>query len=731
MTRAWSTRESHYGRPPQPVNGEQALRPIFEPRSVGVIGASANPRKRGHQVVAALLEAGFAGPIIPVNPRGGEILGIPVVESIAEPADPPELVYVATPAATVPGVVRDCGEAGVRAAIVPAVGFKESGPEGEELERALGEAAREFGIRVVGPNTSGLLNTHAGLHMVGGEPLAPGGLAIVSQSGNVALDLMTSAARGPLGVSIYVGPGNECDVRFDEIIDFLAHHEPTKAIVMYVEGVRDGRSLCGAAMRLGRKKPLVVLKGGRSEAGTSAAKSHTGAIAGPYRVFRTAAWQSEMIEVDRSDELLPVAEALALQPATPRRDESGAGFVVISDGGGHGTIAADRFASLGIDLARLSPKTQGALEDLLGPASSASNPVDAAGAPDAAPSVLARAVKIASSDPACCGILLIGLFGGYAIRFSSSLEAEELQTAEDLAAAATGVPLVVHSLYAHRRPEALERLRSAGVPVSGSLEIAAACCAGLWRYSRYDGFALAEEGLKRRGPPSAKPRHDADPRSGWMSESETRELVTAHGVPVVPGVSCRDESEIRQLVAHRPGPWAVKAVAAPLPHKTDVGAVRLGVTGEAGALEAAEACRTAAARHVGASAVTGVLFTQMLPPPIAELLIDIRRDESFGTVLTIGFGGVLAELDPDLALRLAPFHHTQLDAMIGELKKRALLQGYRGDPPIDFTALWSLVDSLGRAFDAGELDEIELNPVFCYADGVIAVDAVARRRGAD
>lgn len=372
-----------------PKMSAHPLAPIFEPRSVGVIGASADPGKRGHQVVAALQRSGFSGPVYPVNPRGGEILGLEVAREVGEIETPPDLVYIATPAGAVPDVVAACGRAGVKGAIVPAVGFRESGEDGAELERRLVAAARETGIRVIGPNTSGLLNTHIGLHMVGGEPLAPGHLAIVSQSGNVALDLMTSAAARPIGVSIDVGPGNESDVGFHEILDFLAGHEPTRAIILYMEGVRDGRALYETARRVTAVKPIVVLKGGRSDAGERAAKSHTGSVAGSYAVFRAIARQGGMIEVEASDELLPVGEALALQPTPPLQPttpamDGGAGFVVISDGGGHATLAADRFASLGVPLAHLRSETRKALRGLLGPAASARNPVDVAGAPPTA-----------------------------------------------------------------------------------------------------------------------------------------------------------------------------------------------------------------------------------------------------------------------------------------------------------------------------------------------------------
>lgn len=722
---------------------DHPLRPLFEPRSVGVIGASADPGKRGHQVIAALLRSGFAGPIVPVNPRGGEILGLPVARSIDETDEPPELVYVATPAAAVPDVIAACGAAGVKGAIVPAVGFRESGPEGAELERRVVAAARETGIRVVGPNTSGLLNTHAGLHMVGGEPLAPGAIAIVSQSGNVALDLMTAASERPVGVSVYVGPGNECDIGFHEILDFLGQHEPTRAIVMYVEGLRDGRALYETARAVTATKPVVVLKGGRSDAGGRSARSHTGAVAGAYEVFRAAARRSGMIEVDASDELFAVAETLALQPsprllAGPGASRSGApdegisGFVILSDGGGHATLAADRFAALSVPLARLGADTRSSLRELLGPASSVTNPVDAAGAPDRAPSVLARAIEVAAADPRCAGILVTGLFGGYAIRFASSLEEEEMSAADGIAAAAAdaGVPIVVHSLYDRRAAGPLRRLRELGVPVCGSLEIAATCCGALVRRGR---DLAADESVTLAGAPTSSDRTPPEPvaiaaRDGGLSEVEARALVEARGVPVVPAVHCRTESEVRAALAGADGPWAVKAVSAALPHKTDADAVRLGLATPDEVVVAFRHCVTRAAEAAGGHAVDGALVSEMLPPPLAELLVGARRDPSFGPILTVGFGGIDVEIEPDVAIRLLPATPSDVMAMAGELRGSRLLTGHRGRPAIDLEAVVRTALAVAEILlDDPALAEIELNPVFAYADRIVAVDALARR----
>lgn len=704
-----------------------ALRPIFEPRSVAVIGASSDPDKRGYQVVAALRASGFPGSIYPVNPRGGELLGLPVCSAIEDLPEAPDLAYVARPASAAPAAVEACGRRGIAGAIVPAVGFGETGAEGAALEGELLAAARETGIRLLGPNTSGLLNTHAGLHMVGGEPLPPGRLGLVLQSGNVALDLMTAGSARPVGVSIYVGPGNETDIGFHEILDFLGTHEPTRAIAMYVEGVKDGRALYETARRVAPRKPVVVLKGGRSRRGREAARSHTGAVAGSHEVFLALARQAGMRVVERSDELLAVAETLALQPPSRAAADVGSGVVILSDGGGHATLAADRLTGLGVELARLGETSRSRLRDLLGPAAAVGNPIDCAGATDRSPAAFARALEIAVADPACTAVLMIGLFGGYAIRFADRLAAEELATADALAetAKSAGVPLVLHSLYARREPAPLARLLERDVPVFDSLETAAAAV------SARVGRRLASA-TRRTSAGAAGAERPIDPAPGdgkrrSLSESAARDLAESFGVPFVPATRCSTATEAAE--AARTGDrFSLKAISAHLPHKTEAGAVALDLAGPEAVEQAFERVRRSARSYLRdrglPEEIEGALVSPMQPPPLAQLLIGARRDPQFGPILTIGRGGTDVEVDPDVAIRALPAERTELEGALDELRLAPTLLGHRGRAPADPAPIVDIAMALGRLLlDRRELDEVELNPVFVYADRAMAIDA--------
>ena len=708
------------------------LDPLFRPRSVAVIGASRDPTKRGHQAVRALLDAGYAGRIIPVNPSGGELLGLPVTRAIEELSTSVDLALVCTPAPTVPQVLESCAERGVRAAVVLAVGFGEAGASGAALEDAVREIARRTGIRVVGPNTSGILNVPLGLNGIGIRGVRPGGLSLLVQSGNLALALLTEAAnRSEQGFSIVVGVGNETDLGFPDYLDYLAGDANTRAILMHTEGVRDGRAFLEAARRVSARKPIVLLKGARTEVGGVAARSHTGAVAGSYAVFRAALRQAGVIEVTRTDELLAVGETLASQP--PLR--SGAGIAIVSDGGGHGALAADALHERNVPLATLSSATREALRELLGPAAAVDNPVDLAGAADRDPAVFARAVEIVAADEAVGGVLVIGLFGGYHLRFDDSLRDVEAEAARAMAAGVrnTGVALIVHSLYAATDTQPLRTLREQNVSVIESLEVACRCVAALWERS-----AAAERAMQSPSPVAAPERKAAPDlflparREGRavLLETETRALLRAYWVPLLTAVFCRSAYEAAAATKKFGGPVAVRVVASGAPHKSDAGGVLLGVEGAASAFAAYERITEAVREHTRSRGIDadlrGVLVSPMIPPPVAELLVGVHRDPRFGPVLTVGVGGTLVEVHRDVALRVLPVAATEVEQMLRELRIALLLAGTRGKPAVDRTALVNLILALAQcALAEDEIEELEINPVFAYPDHAIAVDVRA------
>ena len=702
---------------------------ILNPRAVAIIGASRDPTKRGYQAVKALLAAGFTGKLFPVNPNGGEILGLRIAASLDELPTTPDLAFVCTPAESVPAVLEECALRGIPGAVVSAVGFRESGEEGLALERQILDIVQHTGLRLVGPNTSGVLNTAIGLNLVGVPDVPKGHIALLSQSGNVGLEVLNECIRDSLGLSHYVGVGNESDIAFHEYLEFLANDGNTRVVLMYVEGFRDGQRFIEVAQELSEKLPIVLLKGGRSVRGVAAARSHTGAIAGSYPVLRAALRQSGVIEVQRSDELVPVGQMLVNQPVM----RAGSGAVILTDGGGHGTLAADALAELGVELADLLPTTVERLHALLGRAANGCNPVDVAGAADRDPRILARTLEILAPDPNVGGVLLVGLFGGYSIRFSEELASAEAEAAREMAhiMAEANKPLVMHSLYANTANATLGWLRKHGVPVTGSLEISARCMRAAYSRGRF----LKSRPLPAAPPPPRRTEPPAitlarrDGRSTLM-EPEVRALLCEQGVPMVPGTLARTADAVARAVRQAGEPVALKIVSPSISHKSDAGGVALKVQGEDEARQAFRRVLDSAAQYAVAGGmvpdIRGVLVTPMLSQPVAEIIVGIKRDAQFGPVLTVGAGGIAVELFRDAAHRRLPVSRTEVLEMLEEIRLAPLLKGYRGRAAADLDALAHVILGVAACvLSHPEIEELEANPVFAYPDSAVVVDVRA------
>jgi len=698
---------------------------------VVVVGASQDPTKRGYQVVRALVEGGYQGRVHPVNPRGGELLGLPVSRSVAEVDGDPELAVVCTPGEVAPEVVAACGRRGIAGAVILAVGFRESGGRGAALERRLLAAAREGGVRVVGPNTSGLMNLHLGMDVIGIPGVRPGPLGLVTQSGNTTLSVLTEGARREIGFSTVVGLGNEMDVGFHDMVEYLGDDPDTRAILLHAEGFTQGRAFLEAARRVAHRKPLVLLKGGRSGAGGAVARSHTGAVATGYPVVRAALRQAGVIEVARSDELLAVARTLAFQPPAPSRG----GVAILSDGGGQATVAADTLEELGIPLAVLAPATRRQLRSLLGRAAAVANPVDLAGAADRDPGAFHQAARVILADPAVGGLLVIGLFGGYAVRFSPALAGAELEAARGLAGVSQerGRPLVLHSIYEDRTTPPLTLLRDAGIPVLASVETACRAMGAVMERGR--GLARSRNGasLELRSPRRRKvgrPAALVTPRNEGrilLLETEVRELLSSYPVSLVPAVFCAAPEEAAGAAKAAGGPVVLRSVSGTITHKSEAGGVELAVQGGRGAAAAFRRIRDSLhqyARGRGMEAdFRGVLVSPHLPTPVVELLAGVRIDPVFGPVLTLGAGGTAVEVLRDFSVRVLPVRKGEVLEMMDELRIAPLLRGHRGRPGVDRDALAVFVMGLSAcALEHPELAELEANPIFAGPEGVTAVD---------
>lgn len=708
------------------------LRRIFEPASIAVVGASANPTKRGYQILSGLARSGYPGPVYAVNPRGGRLLGHVLLTSVEALPHGVDLAVLCTPASTAPDLVRACGERGVGGVVVLAVGFGESGDRGTELEARLGEAARAHGVRVIGPNTSGMMNLHQGVNLIGVRNVRAGGIALLVQSGNIALGLMNEiGARTREGISVCCGLGNQVDVGFGEVLEYLGEDEHTRAVIAHVEGFTDARAFLRAAARVTPRKPVVVIKSGRTAVGARAALSHTGAVAGPYDRLRAGLAQAGVTEVRRTDQLVAVAHALASQPAAP----PGSGIAILSDGGGQNTLAVDAITESGARLATLARETRDRLREVLGPAAAVANPVDVAGAADTDPGAFARALDVLAPDPAVGIVLVVGLFGGYGIRFSDTLTVPETAAARAMAARmrAFGKAMVVHSMYATHDSRPLDAFLDAGIPVIESLEAACRATIELERRSRRGRAFHSGIGALPPAPATTPPPHPAiraaraDGRV-TLTEMEARALLAATGLAFPTG-EVADSGDAAARAAERLGcPVAVKLLSGRITHKSDAGGVVLEVTDGAAAARAFEAIVSNAHAFARAEGLPpeawSVLVTPMLPAPTAEVLIGAYRDPQLGPMLTLGSGGTHVEVLRDVTHRVLPVRPEDIEMMIGELRASPLLAGSRGRPPVYVAGIIQAAESVaGCALTWSDVAEVEVNPLFAYGDRAVPADA--------
>jgi acetate---CoA ligase (ADP-forming) len=702
-----------------------ALNRVLGAKSLAIIGASKDPAKRGYQAIRQLLSDGFAGRIFPINPKTPEILGLKAYPSVLDVEEVIDAALVCTPARLLPGILDQCGEKGIPGVVVLAAGFAEIGLEGAKLADECLAAARRNNVRIIGPNTNGVFNLHNSMNLVGVQGVEPGGIGIVSQSGNMSLALITEAKRrGGLGFSTYIGVGNQLDVRFSEYLEYFGQDQDTKAAVFYVEGFKNGRKFLDVCREVTQKKPVIIYKSGRTAAGQSAASSHTGALAGSFALTRDLLHQAGATVVEQSDKILSVAEGLSKLPVA-----GGVRVAILSDGGGHGTITTDALVEHGLNLAELSEETRARLANLLPASASLSNPVDVAGGTDENPARFADCTQVLLEDPGVDILMIIGIFGGYAMRFSESLLDIEIETTKRVAelAGRHGKPLVVQSVYGTLRPQPLEVLKDLGVPLFIWPETAVRCVAELVRYSNARRRIASSQQVVP-GPANENAVSIVsiarDEGRDSLYEYEAKTLLAAYGVTVPPHVLVRNADDLKHVTARfGEEPMAMKIVSRDILHKSDAGGVRLRVSGEDGLAENYDAIIKNARAYNPDARIDGVLVSPMARSGV-EVIIGVVHDPIFGLVIMFGLGGIFVEVLKDVSFRALPMSKVDALEMIEDIRSKKILDGVRGAPPVDKAALVDLIMKVAAVAQSHlEIAEIDLNPVIARSDGYDVVDA--------
>jgi acetate---CoA ligase (ADP-forming) len=686
-----------------------SLRPFFEPGTVAVVGASRARGKIGSEILHNLIASGFGGRLHPVHPTAGTIEGLPCYPSVAAVPGPVDLAVIAVPANRVLPVVDECIEKGVRAVCVITAGFGETNAEGRELEARLVDKIRGAGCRLIGPNCMGLLNTDPAVNLNATfSPVYPpaGRVAMSTQSGALGLAILDYARRLNIGISSFVSVGNKADVSGNDLLQYWAEDPRTSVILLYLESFGNPRKFSQIARRVGRTKPIVAVKAGRSRSGARAASSHTGALAASDAVVDALFSQSGVIRTETLEELFDVAALLANQPL-PRGRRVG----ILTNAGGPGILAADACERHGLEIASLSDATRTALRAFLPASASTENPVDMLASAPADHFKQAAAILLA--DSAVDSLLVI---------FIPPLVTEPDAVAQAIADASHGAaekPLLGVFMRAEGAPPALAPIPCYSFPESAAVALARAAEYAEWRRkpmcesARPSGIdrdaakRIVSAALERGG--------------GWLPAPDALRLMAAIGV-ATPASCVAANAQDAVAVAKGLGfPVAVKALGSALLHKTERKAVVLDVKDAAGVRAA---CADFVAR-LGRD-LTGVLVQRMVPEGV-EMLVGATADPLFGPLVVCGSGGVLVDLLGDSAVRLHPVTRADAHDMVNELRAARLLRGYRGAPAADANALCEVIERVSALLDAcPEIMELDINPVKVFATGASAVDVRVR-----
>ncbi len=692
------------------------LKLFFEPSSVAVIGASRDTEKLGYAVLHNLVEGGYAekGAVYPINPKADEILGLQAFPSVMDVPGPIDLAVIVIPYPYVPDALRVCGEKGIPAAIVISAGFREAGMEGLERERELIAIAAEFGIRLIGPNCLGVIDTNTPLNASFSAGTPPSGpMAFMSQSGALGTAILDWAQAGRLGLAKFVSLGNKADVSEIDLLEAWADDPATKVILIYSEGLPNGEEFIRVAREVTLKKPVVAIKSGVTQSGSRAVSSHTGSLAGSEQAYQAAFRQAGVIRAESMEELFDIALALGYQPPL-----LGDRIAIVTNAGGPGILATDALEHAGMSLARFELKTKLALEEYLPGAASAANPVDVLG--DARADRYAFALEKVAADPNVDGLLIV---------LTPQAMTEITETAKAIGELAQRLdkPVLTCFMGEAKIAAGIDILATYGVPNYPFPERAASAFKAMSRYRQ----------IKTR-PASEYARFDVDRQATHnlfervrnekrlsIGDAEARDILLAYGLKAPDSRLAATPAEAIELAAEIGFPVVLKIASPDILHKTDVGGVKVGLRNAEEVRDAFELMTYRAERYLPEARLWGCQVQEMAPPGGVEVLVGMNRDPQFGPLVTFGLGGIYVEILKDVTFRVAPFTVRDAENMLGEIRAHALLDGVRGQPPVDKDAIKDALLRIGQLVsDFPEITELDINPLIVYpkGQGAIAID---------
>lgn len=701
--------------------GLHDLKPILEPQSVAVIGASRQPGSVGYAVLSNLLMGQFTGVIYPVNPKARSICGVRTYQSVSEIPDSVDLAIIIVRANIVPLVLEECGQKGVKGAIVISAGFKETGPEGAKLEAQVKEIAHQYSIALVGPNCLGVINTDSNYRLNASfakEMPLTGNIAFVSQSGALCTAVLDYAKGQGIGFSKVISLGNKADVNENDFLAYLWQDPQTQVILLYIEELSDGRKFLELAREItgegDNRKPILALKAGRTPAGARAVASHTGSLAGSDEVYEALFAQAGVLRADTVEDLFEYAVAFANQPLP-----NGKRTVIITNAGGPGIMATDACVRYGLELAQLSQQTLEQLRENLPPHASLQNPIDLIG--DAQSDRYEVALEKVLDDLNVDAIVVL-------------LTPQAMTDVENIANAIVKVskrkvkPILACFMGLVDISAGVNILKENGVPNYSFPEDAVRALAAMVRY--VDWVKRPRTGVKVFEVDSERARrllYDS-PISGhgFVPEDVALQVLEAYGFPLLPWGVARDVDEAVEVAQKIGYPVALKVLSPEVIHKFDIGGVQLNLNSESDVRQAFEKILKSVKQHIPKARIEGVLV-QAMAKKGREVILGMKRDPQFGPILMFGLGGIYVEVLRDVTFRLAPVRKLGAYRMVKEIRTYKLLEGVRGEPPADIDKIVECIERLSQlAVEQDIVEELDINPLIVYPQGEGAAVADVR-----
>jgi acetyl coenzyme A synthetase (ADP forming)-like protein len=685
---------------------------LFNPGTIAVIGASADPNKVGHAVLNNLIRFKFKGGLYPVNPSRSEILGLRAYATIADIGRPVDLAIIVIPAKLVPAALRECASAGIKSAIVISAGFKEAGAGGTQLEEELKQISLEQHIRVLGPNCLGLINTANDLNATFAADMLPRGkIGFFSQSGAMGIAIMDWAIGNDVGFSKFISLGNKADLSEIDFIEYFMNDPDTSLILGYIEDVVDGKRFIEIVRKVTKIKPVILLKSGGTEAGARAASSHTGALAGSDVAFDAAFKQTGVIRAQGVQDLFDTALAFS-----EGKIPAGNGLLVITNAGGPGIIAVDMAERLGIQLPHMTKASIDAMVDKLPLNASIFNPIDVIG--DATSGRFAAVLEQAANDPNIDGILVI-------LTPQAMTDVEKTAAAIITTAKATEKPVIASFMGAKRVRSGIDLLKAASIPNFSYPELAVKA------FKRLEDQRVWSEA----GSQDAEARpHNVDAAADsiasilkkgvhQVSEDEAMQILTCYGFQFPKRALARTTDETVRICSQIGFPVAMKISSPDILHKTDVGGVRVNVTTPKEAEDAFLEITSNAQRIMPQAFIKGVMIYEMVKGG-KEVILGVTYDRTFGHMIMFGLGGIYVEVLKDVSFRIVPVDRQNAVDMVNEIKTIGLLRGARGEQPADIDAIaGSIMDLSLLVSDFPEIQELDVNPLMVMEKGAMALDA--------